>query len=324
MAHIGDNGGPPDLPLTAKTKLECIQSILERSDLTAAQKCIGAGIVLEADREWVSEVKTPDLQRYASAKDRETVFRATRELDKKGVVSKSSARGQSGKFTVLPPRVVKAVIDAYDEIKSGRDKADHISESGRVKPDGISSRVPTSNAVGIDPTSPVKPVGFDPTARPCARGSNINNNINNINNLPTHPEPHVMRVGEEDFGNGVFVNCETVRHKEFSISIKGIEMQLATCAIDLTPEQRKEAARASAIGHAIQWALDIDNGKRPDLVVPSHPANFIRGAIVQQHAKTARSRSGGRAEPPKLSNAERIAAALARAEAKQGGAKHER
>jgi hypothetical protein len=151
---IGHNGGPPLLPLTAKTKLECIQSILERTDLTAAQKCIGAGIVLEADKEWVAEVKTPDLQRYASAKDRETVFRATKELDKKGIVSKSSAKGQAGKFTVLPPRVVSAIVEAYEEAKSSRGKADRFSESGRVKPDGTTSPVSTACPVWFDPTSP--------------------------------------------------------------------------------------------------------------------------------------------------------------------------
>lgn len=144
------NGGPPDLPLTAKTKLECIQSILEREDLTAAQKCVGAGIVLEADKEWVAEVKTPDLQRYASARDRETVFRATRELDRKGVVSKSSARGQTGRFTVLPPRIVAAIVEAYDELRSGRYEADHGS---RVKPDGITSRLHTSEPVRFEPTT---------------------------------------------------------------------------------------------------------------------------------------------------------------------------
>lgn len=289
------NGGPPLLPLTAKTKLECIQSILERADLTAAQKCIGAGIVLEADREWVAEVKTPTLQGYASAKDRETVFRATRELDRKGVVSKSSARGQTGKFTVLPPRVIEAIVEAYDEMKSGRDESDH---SGPSKPDGITSRAPTTNPVRFEPTSLVEPVGNEPTTRTTRVRGVSNNNINKNNNLPTHTpvEQDSPRDGEEDLGHGVFVNCETVRHKDFSISITGIEMQLATCPIEMDSAQRKQAARGSAIAHALQWALDIENGKRPSNVVPSHPANFIRGSIVQQHTKT-RGRVGNSDDP---------------------------
>lgn len=314
------NGGPPSLPLTAKTKLECIQSILEREDLTAAQKCIGAGIVLEADREWSAEVKTPTLQRYASVKDRETVFRATRELDKKAIVAKSNIRGQAGKFTVLPPRVVSAIVEAYDEAKSGRDKADQISESGRAKPDGISGPVPTNDPVRFDPTSPDNPVGSEPTTRAPVCAGNNNKYINKNNNLPTPTtvEQEAPRVGEEDMGHGVFVNCETVRHRWFSISIKGIEMQLATSPIEMDSDQRKEAARSSAIAHALQWAVDIENGKRPDVVVPSHVANFIRGSIVQQHNKTARSKYSPR-EAPKVSNADRIAAAVARAEAKKNG-----
>jgi len=161
-----------------------------------------------------------------------------------------------------------------------------------------------------------------------ARARDGNNNIiNKNNNLQTHTlvEQDAPRDGEEHIGSGVFVNCETVRHKDFTISIKGIEMQLATCSLDMDSEQRKEAARASAIGHALQWAADIENGKKPDRVVPDHTANFIRGSIVQQHTKTARSsRYAHKAEMPKVSNADRIAAAVKRAEAKQkAGRVHE-
>lgn len=99
-------------------------------------------------------------------------------------------------------------------------------------------------------------------------------------------------MGEEAVGHGVFVNCETVRHRDFTISIAGIAMQLATAPIDMTPDQRSEAARTSAIAHAVQWAAEIEGGKRARDVVPSHVANFIRGAIVGQFNKSAR---GGRA-----------------------------
>lgn len=199
------NGGPPDLPLTAKTKLECIKSILEREDLSAAQKCIGAGIVLEADREWSAEVKTPTLQRYASVKDRETVFRATRELDKKAVISKSSNRGQAGKFTVLPPRVVTAIVEAYGELKSSQEKPDQILESGRVKPDGISGgtsgRVPTTDAVGFDPTTPQS--GRDEPDQSHVRAhAEVSNKYNNINNLASVGDNSAREAGQLAILNG--------------------------------------------------------------------------------------------------------------------------
>ena len=160
----GSNGGPPDLPLNARTKLECIRSIVERADLTSPQKCIGVGIVLNAEKDWRAEVKTAQLQLYASVKDRETVFRATKALDDKAIVSKDSKPGQPGRFTVLPPRVVEAIIEAFNDLQSSRVEADRLSESGRVKPDGTSGLLPTGHAVGFEPTSQGKPVRSEPTA----------------------------------------------------------------------------------------------------------------------------------------------------------------
>ena len=56
---VGDNNPPP--ALTAKVKLARIESIIERGDLTAAQKCIGVGIVVKANRDGVAEAKTQEL-----------------------------------------------------------------------------------------------------------------------------------------------------------------------------------------------------------------------------------------------------------------------
>lgn len=105
------------------------------------------------------------------------------------------------------------------------------------------------------------------------------NNEREVTPLPPEPEPSAPaerpRVGEEHVGSGVFVNCETVRHKDFSISLKGIELQLnGTVPMD--------EIKAIAVGQALQWALDIENGKAVHRVVPSNTANFIRGSIQNQ------------------------------------------
>lgn len=187
---IGDNGGPPLVPLTAKTKLECVKQLLERIDITAAQKCIGAMMIVQADREWSAEMKTEELKIAASAKDRETVFRATRALDQKGIISKASGRGQSGRYHVLPPRIVEAVVEAYE---SGRVDADQSNakwsgETGRHK-----QSVPTTKPVGFDQTSPVEPVRFEPTSRekPDHSPSRVlDNNINNLTKTNTSLSSH--------------------------------------------------------------------------------------------------------------------------------------
>lgn len=88
------------------------------------------------------------------------------------------------------------------------------------------------------------------------------------------------REGEEHIGSGVFVNCETIRHRDFSISLLGIEMQL----VGTVPMAE---IKSVAIGHALQWALDIESGKPASRVVPSNPASFIRGSIQNQRNNSA-------------------------------------
>lgn len=104
--------------------------------------------------------------------------------------------------------------------------------------------------------------------------------------LPPQPPPAPspasvgvsLREGEVELANGVFVNCETIRHEAFTISLVGIEMQL--CGTVPMAEIKSVAS-----GHALQWAADIAAGKRN--VVPSNPANFIRGSIQNQRNKAA-------------------------------------
>jgi hypothetical protein len=146
------NGGPP-LAFTAKVKLERIQHIVERTDLTSAQKCVGIGIVVSADKEWVAEVKTAQLQTMASVKDKETVFKATKKLAEIELIAKAHAKGQSGRYNILPPQIIEAVMEALDEL-----------QSSRVKPDGVSNPAPPTSPVGFDRPSPEKPVGFDRTS----------------------------------------------------------------------------------------------------------------------------------------------------------------
>ena len=204
---LGDNGGPPlvepiprpETRLSAKIKLVRIQRILERPDLTSAQKCIGIGIVTAAAANGDSEVSTKLLQAFSSAKDRETVFRATKKLAEVKLIERVSVRGQAGKYRVLPDEVVEAVAEAFE-----------IRQSGRVKPDGINTDA-TPEVVGLNPTTlesgrakpdrsepttpesgRVEPVGFNPTPFDAhienagARADVLNNN--NINTYTTDSE----------------------------------------------------------------------------------------------------------------------------------------
>lgn len=80
--------------------------------------------------------------------------------------------------------------------------------------------------------------------------------------------------GEDHIGHGVYVNGETVRHAAFAISLPGIRMQALNSG--LTATELKDRCLA----HALQWAVEIENGQRPDKVLPSKIANFLARSIM--------------------------------------------
>lgn len=88
---------------------------------------------------------------------------------------------------------------------------------------------------------------------------------------PTHSQVLAAREGEVDAGLGVFVNCRTIRHRDFTISLDGVRMQAMTRTAD--------EVKAFCVGHAMQWAAEIDSGKHPRDVLPQKIANFLGSSI---------------------------------------------
>jgi uncharacterized protein YdaU (DUF1376 family) len=127
---------------------------------------------------------------------------------------------------------------------------------------------------------------------PEARSQKLEARIEEREDTPKAPKPNEgggggLRPGEEALPHGVFVNCQTVRHKAFSISIESVAMQLATASgLGLTVEEARAHAKQSSVAHALQWALEIENGKLSGDVVPKQIANFIRGSVASQLTKT--------------------------------------
>jgi hypothetical protein len=134
-----------------------------------------------------------------------------------------------------------------------------------VSPVEVTDEARNSYAPAVEPTG---------GSRAPTRGV-VNNNIYNKTNnlLPSHLE--AAREGETEVSPGVFVNCETIRHRDFTISLKGIEMQLCGSV-------PMEQIKSIALGHALAWSTDIGAGKRADKVVPTNTASFIRASIQNQ------------------------------------------
>jgi hypothetical protein len=75
-------------------------------------------------------------------------------------------------------------------------------------------------------------------------------------------------------GHGVLLNCETIRHPNFTISLPAI--QLGTMASGKSAEQIK----SDCLAHALQWAAEIEGGKSARDVVPGKIANFLAASIM--------------------------------------------
>lgn len=108
-------------------------------------------------------------------------------------------------------------------------------------------------------------------------------------NTITERENPRAREGETEVHAGVFVNCETIRHRDFTISIPAIEMQLVGTV-------SRDEIKAVATGHAIQWATDIAAGKPK--AYPDNPASFIRQSIQNQRWKATAAKMTGNRRPP--------------------------
>lgn len=90
------------------------------------------------------------------------------------------------------------------------------------------------------------------------------------------------REGEEQLEHGVIVNCETVRHPRFSVSIKSIAMQIGLANLGLSQNDAMHLAREAAISWALQWAAEIENGKAAYSVLPRNPATYVATTLINR------------------------------------------
>lgn len=86
-----------------------------------------------------------------------------------------------------------------------------------------------------------------------------------------YPPPNDGEVYKD---HGVYVNGSTIRHSTFVVSLSGIRMN--TINSGLSANEVTEFC----LGHALQWAAQIENGEDPQKVLPSKLANFLASSIM--------------------------------------------
>ena len=84
----------------------------------------------------------------------------------------------------------------------------------------------------------------------------------------------VLGPDEEHIGHGVILNCTTIRHPAFTISLPAIELGALAAGMS------REEVRRHCSAHALQWAAEIEGGKAPRDVVPGKVANFLSASLM--------------------------------------------
>lgn len=113
-------------------------------------------------------------------------------------------------------------------------------------------------------------------------------NPNSDNQKPNSDMPE----GFAPLGHGALINCETIRHPEFVISIPAVKMALALSNLQVD-------ARNACSAAALQWAAALEGGQKKRDVVPGNITGAIVGGVrmgrfreLEHETRTARAAAG--------------------------------
>lgn len=220
---------PPVKKHTASYKVKQINMILDRADLTSAQKLVAIALTATADREGIATLGSAEIAAKAHLR-RSTVMVAIKALSSDGVnlISKLHENGQRGRYNVLTPHVIEQITEACRDIKTsslnrtGSAKSSTPKRTGRgisngqveEKPGAHFGQVPSASNVPGASNGQVSRARISKTSK--VSNNNIyNNNYNN--NPPRVParDPSWAQImaderGETPENTGVALQNETV------------------------------------------------------------------------------------------------------------------
>lgn len=103
----------------------------------------------------------------------------------------------------------------------------------------------------------------------------------------------VLPDGFAPLGHGALINCETIRHPEFVISIPAVKMALALSNLQVD-------ARNACSAAALQWAAALEGGQKKRDVVPGNITGAIVGGVrmgrfreMEHEVRTAKASAPG-------------------------------
>lgn len=193
-----------------------------------------------------------------------------------------------------------------DQGQNGQDRPATAEVTGRVTPQATQAVTPQATTQVTHRVTPLD-TPLVPTQK---------TQQNQHPSIEPEPEPRTIEVREtrargavEVLAHGVEVNCETIRHSSFSISIPAIELGIAG-------RLPRDEVKRHCVAHALQWAAEIDGGKASASVVPGKIANFLVASIMGDLNRGAAASRRAEVDKPRRS----LTDAIREREAKQRAA----
>ena len=284
-AAIGHNN-PPDLIMTREEfRVQIVEKMTSSTDVL-----VGHTIEFLMDDDGVCNASIPEIMQGSKLKCRRAVMRSLARICERIGLVKAKVNGRRNQYFIN-----------QETTKPVRLKDTGIKDTSALKP-------PPLKDTGVS-----KPVRLKDTG---SRTRDINkyNNYNNIyNNKHTNSEFSInsgagvcvdqnLPEGFEPLGHGAIINCETIRHPNFSISIAAVKMQ-----IDMTPGCQSEDVRQHCKSFALQWAAEIEGGKQPMTVLPANINRAIAGSIARKALmQDEASRRASRGKPSTIEAMQKI------------------
>ncbi len=263
MGRIGHNNPPGSEVLTITDPIEYMRYLVRFTAISTTAKAVGHELVCCMKKGGSCWPSTKELMANTGIKDSRTMTSALKDIEEKlGVIIERKNGAKSKYFAPQPPA----------------SNAPALNDTTCIKPTAF-------NAGGDN-----KPCGFNAGgSRTPMRGRSLSQK--NINPTPKPPPlnsieardresvcaKEVLPEGFKPLGHGVTINCETVQHKDFTISIPAVEMQL-----ELTPGCAGEDARKWCQSFALQWASELESGKEKFAVVPGNITRAIASSVTRK------------------------------------------
>lgn len=283
MRGLGDNGGPPLEERPKSIRRRWAMLIFSHPDKPVGAVAMAFKLYTEMNAAGEgAAISDQDFAEACGISDR-AVRTFKNWLVKEGFIAIQARgnRGRASTFKAVVPDEIPAPRSGIPEQNTGTDCRK--SDNGLPEMDAGIPELPEPHAGNRQ--IPAQDAGSSPRVR--AR-IELPSEVLIPNSLNTPPQPPqggadtVLKDGEVLLGHRVVVNCQTIRHLDghFALSIPAVECR----TLGIMP---RDEIKQKLTGFALQWGLEIEQGRDPRKVVPNNPLNWVCASLQGDQTRAA-------------------------------------